>query len=378
MAEAGESLYGLWPVRHWVGQADAGFVDTVGLGIDDVAAWVGPDLSAGLAETRDGSLRAAGTAGVRDHAAASEFMSRWIAYWERETGTSFRRYSTGDATVWAGDGNGWMGDHAYALLPDMLAFATSRDVLDELLVRVDGTEASSLEDSPSFTEARQVASGKRFASVFLDHRWLSRQLWPWGGSCAEGMMGTPRWLSMSARWEEKALVFDFVAPGRLAWGTVEELDTEQVGAAISADGFGVLALAFDPKDPRWVDQLQDCPLGEYVEIQEIEAITPWPFDLAGRFVDPSRPVSGNAARLADDPTYQQTISLVVPPEALLYLNTETLLRRDVQPGDLAFHRLYDPQDFHIVLTETINAMALSVGRVDGYVKATVMLSLTED
>ena len=221
MAEAGESLYGLWPVRHWVGQADAGFVDTVGLGIDDVAAWVGPDLSAGLAETRDGSLRAAGTAGVRDHAAASEFMSRWIAYWERETGTSFRRYSTGDATVWAGDGNGWMGDHAYALLPDMLAFATSRDVLDELLVRVDGTEASSLEDSPSFTEARQVASGKRFASVFLDHRWLSRQLWPWGGSCAEGMMGTPRWLSMSARWEEKALVFDFVAPGRLAWGTVE-------------------------------------------------------------------------------------------------------------------------------------------------------------
>ena len=264
MAHLGERLYEFGGIRDLVDDADGVLLDAIGSNFADIRAWVRTEMSAAVFDLGNGDLGVAVTVGVSDRDSAGEFLVNWIERWEGETSTSFERHMVDDHVIWEGDGNDWMGSHAYAEAGDVLVFATDSDILEDVLDRVDGTGAGTLATSRNFTEARSAAPDRRFASVFVDSGRLS-ELAGGGrdeGSCLGGSFTIPDWLMASATWIDRGLVIDLVTPALTSRRI--EASANAAAAVVPADALGFISIVFDPDVDRWREVLGECAIADLI------------------------------------------------------------------------------------------------------------------
>ena len=104
----------------------------------DVATWIGPELSAGLldidAETQ--RLSAAMVIGVRDADAAADFLERWFNYVATKRSVEFNAGVYRDNPIWVSNPDG----QSYALTNDWLVYATDENALQAIVDRIEKSE----------------------------------------------------------------------------------------------------------------------------------------------------------------------------------------------------------------------------------------------
>ena len=181
------------------------FKDDTGIDFqEDVLPWIGPDISLAVLETRRfETVDAAAIFGVKDQDAASAFLEDWLEYMEDEKATRFEKDSSGGFDIWADEGK----EQFYALSGDWLVLANTEDALDEILDRISGDGVDSLAETPDFEQARAAMSDPRIMSVYVDVEAVMNTLSDISGELI------PRWLAVSARFVDRGMVMETVAPG---------------------------------------------------------------------------------------------------------------------------------------------------------------------
>ena len=248
------------------------FEDETGIDFeDDVATWIGPDVSAAVIDLdlNDESVDAAATIGVRDSDAAADFLDEWLDYMEDEEGADFDRDSYGDFDVWEDEHH----DQIYALSGDLLVLATTRDALEDVLDRVAGDKDRTLADSGDFQEARAALPSRRFSSIFIDLAESTDALMSWllpfqtvpsdivPDFCGGRLFETPRWFAASAGWVDRGLVLDFVTPvSASGWPDAPELT--DVAGMLPDDTLSFMSVSFDPVLDHWREALEECKLAD--------------------------------------------------------------------------------------------------------------------
>lgn len=114
----------------------SGLDEETGINFDqDVATWIGPEISAGLldldAETQ--RLSAAVLIGVRDADAAADFLERWLDYVATKRSVEFSAGVYRDNPIWVSNLDG----QSYALMDDWLVYATDEDALHAIVERIE-------------------------------------------------------------------------------------------------------------------------------------------------------------------------------------------------------------------------------------------------
>ncbi len=241
---------------------------------DDVATWIGSDLSAALIDfdLNDESIDIAATIGVRDSEAAARFLDDWLDYIEDTHGADFDRDSEGDFDIWEDESV----YQAYALSGDLLVFATTRNSLDDVLARAGGDTDRTLASMEDFQQARAALPDRRFVSVYVDveetaDALLDEFAYSVGFEltdpldACDGLLGdTPRWVAASAGWVERGVVLDFVSPKVVsAWP--EAPDLADAARLLPDDTMGFFSVSFDPVLDHYRDVLDTCNLSELTQ-----------------------------------------------------------------------------------------------------------------
>ena len=228
-------------------------------GIDferDVAPWIGPEVSGAIAgvDSRSGAIEAAVTFDVMDAAAAASFLRKWRAYMEDSNGVDFDRGSEGDFRTWV-DEDGYQ---AYALSDDLLVFATTEDMLEDVMWRAAAERSRTLADDENFVEARAALPSERFASFYVNTEdseditsGLSLALGI-GASLVDG----PDWTAGSMAFVERGLVLEMVTP-RTSQDSLARVLSTDVAELLPEDTLGLLALGFEPDLDNWRDVLAE-------------------------------------------------------------------------------------------------------------------------
>ena len=233
---------------------------------DDVAPWIGPDASVGLIDydRREDLPSIAATVGVRDHDAAADFMDQWLDHMERTEEADFRSNSRGDFDVWIDEDV----HQAYALSDDLLVFATSGDVLEDVVDLVEEDGDRSLASAGDFQAAREALPEQRFASVYVDARgaielaesvaedaFLAAPIF--GAGDLDNRI--PDWVAVAGVWVERGIALETVVPSVIE--TKLEIDKNQDPSRLLPDDtLAYLAFAFDPNLDRWRDELDEYDL----------------------------------------------------------------------------------------------------------------------
>lgn len=256
---------------------------------NDIAPWVGYDLSAALVDVdldRE-SVEFAATVGVRDEEAASRFLDNWLDYMEDETDADFDRDSYGDFAIWDDEDE----FQVYALSDDLMLFATTRALMEDTIDRIEGDSDRTLEASEDFQNARMALPDRRFASFYVD---VDRALdvegdirdeisdpfrdpsivealgggFLTGGAdigesaddlCGGGMFDTPAWLAGSLGWIERGLVFELASPALDSeWPASPGLT--DVAEKLPEDTVATFAVSFNPALDDWRSSLDRCDI----------------------------------------------------------------------------------------------------------------------
>ena len=228
-------------------------------GIDferDVAPWIGPEVSGAIAgvDLQSGVIEAAVTMDVMDPAAAADFLRKWTAYMEDSNGVDFDRGSEGDFRTWV-DEDGYQ---AYALSDDLLVFATTEDMLEDVMWYAAEERSRTLADDENFVEARAALPSERFASFYVSTEdteditsGLSLALGV-GASLVDG----PDWTAGSIAFVERGLVVEMVTP-RTSQDSLARVLSTDVAELLPEDTLGLLALGFEPDLDNWRDVLAE-------------------------------------------------------------------------------------------------------------------------
>ena len=274
--------------RDWVDELNHSLKDETGFETDDFMTWIGDELSMAVMELSIGNkkIEVGATVAVQDRSAAREFLENWVDYLEDKNAIEFDRMSINGYNVWINEEN----SQALALTDDLMVFATTKNVLEDILDRVAGKESKTLASNENFTAARAELNNRRFASVYLDYRKLpdavSKAL-PLASldgdltdllspiesglkdGCGQALFETPEWVMASASWVERGIVFDMVSPaGSSLWPDPSEV----VNAAdlLPEDSLGFLSLSFDPNLDNLRKALSKCKLAKLIpEWQEL-------------------------------------------------------------------------------------------------------------
>ncbi len=237
----------------------SGFTEETGISFDqDVASWIGPEVSAGIldidAETRRPS--AAVLIGVRDQDAAAEFLDQWIDYVEAKGNVEFDTRTYQENPTWTSDAD----DQTYSLTDDWLIYATDEDTLHAIVDRIEGIGQGSLARATKFEAARDALAERRFASAYLDYERGEELLAGWGdtfGSLGPRLLGpaggpgqTTAWLGVAATWVDRGLVTEWVSPSAPADG-LEVAGLDDPAGLLPDDTLGFLATSFDPDVDHW-------------------------------------------------------------------------------------------------------------------------------
>ena len=238
-----------------------------GTGIDfkeEVIPWIGPDISLAVLDARGfETVDAAAMLGVRDQDAASAFLEDWLEYMEEEKETRFEKDSSGGFDIWADEGKGQF----YALSGDWLVLANTEDALDEVLDRISEDGRKSLAENPDFEQARAAMSDLRIMSVYVDLEAVMDTLSDMSGveltprTPTAGILTTPDWLAISARFEHRSVVVDMTAPN----GSEFETGFPGIGKPASllpGDTLALIAASFDPDLDNWRAELGKYTLAD--------------------------------------------------------------------------------------------------------------------
>ena len=251
---------------------------------NDIAPWIGWDMSAALVDVDPDreSVEFAATAGVRDADAAARFLDEWLDYMADESGADFDLDSYGDFSIWDDEEK----FQVYALSDKLMAFATTRDLMDETLDRVVNGGDSTLADNADFQEARGALPVRRFASLYVD---VDRALdlgdelagqsgagIPGGGfltgddffsDSLDGLCGgdasdTPAWAAGSLGWVERGLVFELaIQPMDTGWPDAPKL--ADVAESLPEDTVATFAVSFNPAMDDWRSSLDRCEIADF-------------------------------------------------------------------------------------------------------------------
>ena len=229
---------------------------------EDILPWIGPDMSAALLDIGSFDPSAVAIVGVRDAAAAADFMDLLIDYGE-EKGSDFIDDSEGDFDIWLDSNN----EGHFALSNDWLVVATDEDALFDTLDMISGNGGRSLANNPDFQDAQAALPDRRFASVYADYAGIGDEL---GAGSGFGLIPygvdsfgiePPEWVAMSFQWVDRGLVVDTVSPTTTDFG-LEIADLDNPARVLPDDTLGFVASAFDPSVDNWRNALGDYPVGD--------------------------------------------------------------------------------------------------------------------
>ena len=170
LTEMASRMRDISAVREWEDEIEDILDDALGIEFEDVAAWVGAEMSMAVLDfdVDDGTAEMAGTIAVRSREAAEEFLDILLDRLEDDRGFDFERDDYGGFDTWVDEAN--TGDYALslALSDDLLVVASAEHILEIVLDRVNGTQTRTLASTESFQEARAALSDQRFMSAYLD------------------------------------------------------------------------------------------------------------------------------------------------------------------------------------------------------------------
>ena len=226
-------------------------------GIDferDVAPWIGPEVSGAIAgvDLQSGVIEAAVTVDVMDADAAADFLRKWTAYMEDSNGVDFDRGSEGDFRTWVDED----GSQAYALSDDLLVFATTEDMLEDVMWYAAEERSRTLADDENFIEARAALPSERFASFYVSTEdqgnVTSRLPLAFGMAVGVGasLIDRPEWTAGSIAFVERGLVVEMVTP-RTSQDSLARVISTDVAELLPEDTLGLLALGFEPDLDNW-------------------------------------------------------------------------------------------------------------------------------
>lgn len=245
-----------------------GLDDETGIHFDeDVATWIGPELSVGLMDTDEETDApvAAALIGIRDRDRAANFMELWTSYAADEWETTFHAGTFQGNPTWISVDV----DQAYSLTDGWLVFATNEATLEEMIARVEGGGEGSLAETMTFQEARMALAEDRFASLYLDTERAAGIAEQLEGEWAPVVPGVSflvshptqatEWVGVTATWVERGLVVSSVSPSGPAEKTVVA-DLEAPARLVPHDTLALVAASFDPDLDHWRMALADQPL----------------------------------------------------------------------------------------------------------------------
>lgn len=222
-------------------------------GIDferDVAPWIGPEVSGAIAgvDLQSGAIEAAVTVDVMDADAAASFLRKWTAYMEDSNGVDFDRGSEGDFHTWVDED----GSQAYALSDDLLVFATTEDMLEDIMWRAAEERNRTLADDENFVEARAALPSERFASFYVNTEELGDIVGSLLLAVAVGasLIDGPDWTAGSIAFVERGLALQTVTP-RTSQDSLARVLSTDVAELLPEDTLGLLALGFEPDLDNW-------------------------------------------------------------------------------------------------------------------------------
>ena len=237
---------------------------------EDIFPWVGPDLSVGLIDydyRRDLPLIAA-TVGVRDHRAARDFLDDWLDYLESQANADFDRDDYKDFETWTDSNNA----QAYALSDHLLVFASTEDLLQELIDGITGEVEVTLADSDHFRMSRESLTEQRFLSIFVDYpetAKLATNLWHDELGDMGLSMDVPEWIGGSATWMERALLAETVSP--IGWDhPLRFPNLQPPDHLLLSDTVAFVSGSFDPNVDNWRRALNSYDVLDLLSPQEIE------------------------------------------------------------------------------------------------------------
>ena len=236
---------------------------------EDVATWIGPEISAGVLDRDDehaGPVVAV-MIGVRDEDAAADFLDQWLEFTATEWNTEF------DNSMFRGNPT-WIahpGDQAYALTNDWLVYTSDEAALHDIIDRIEGRGGESLAMTPEFEAARAALPAERFASAFLDSRR--------GPEILSGLFGEPSsfvlgdmgpwtrpdasagFASVTATWVERGLVAEWIVPSAPT-DALNVDNLEDPARLVPRDALAFFAATFDPDLDNWRAALADRSLSD--------------------------------------------------------------------------------------------------------------------
>ncbi len=299
--------------RDMVEDLEDGLDDETGLDLeDDVLPWVGAEISAAILDIDiDGEeVEIAVTIDVRDADAAAAFLDDWLKYLEDEHDADFDMVSINDYDVWVDEDSG----QAYALTTDLLVFSITEGAMEDVLDRVAGEKSRTLASDEDFMEARASLPDRRFASFYVNYQrmydviggdlygyeWLPG---PMGGPCIGQGFGTPDWITASAAWVDRGLVFNMVSPtvNGLWPDSPDVADTDDV---LPGDTLAFLSMSFNPNADHWREALRECAMADLIPgwedvVEEVNIAVP---DLIEEANLLGQSPSGNIPELGYDST----------------------------------------------------------------------------
>ena len=203
--------------RRFIDELREDFEDDTGIDFEaEVQPWIGPDASVAFIDydtRRDVALIAA-TIAVRDSGAARDFLDAWLEYMEDEEGADFDSDSYKDFEIWADESE----YQVYGLSDDLLVFSTTESGIREMIDGIKGDTERSLADNENFKAARAALPQRRFASAYVDYDAairLQEDFYPdelYGVGSGNFVGQQPEWVSASATWLERAVVFETFIP----------------------------------------------------------------------------------------------------------------------------------------------------------------------
>ena len=271
-----EHMLGIWnrleeysAFRNWKADAQDALWRETGTDLEDnLLPWLGAEISLGVLDMDFDSMEfeIAITIEVRDHAAARDFLTDWLANLEQESAADFDRKSKGDFNLWIDDHNG----DAFALSEKLLIFATDEFILDDVLERATGENDRTLLADEDFNSARSALPSRRFTSVYVNSQKAISIIEDTNAGeylDSEFYDAIPDWIASSAGWVERGIVFEVVAP-HPAIGAEQRLDAPEiteVARLMPQDTLALLAMGFDPNVQNWRDALEEYDFSELAE-----------------------------------------------------------------------------------------------------------------
>lgn len=235
----------------------------------DVFPWAGPDFSMGVIELRGSDTpMLVATVGVRDRDAAAIFVDQWLDYLEDTDSADFDADTYRDMEIWVDESTG----QAYALIQDLLiaveAGDETEDVLEEMLDLAAGEGRGSLSETPDFQAARDALPDRRFASVYVNSRATLDSIADYSADFAdllasEGWDKAPNWVAGSAKWVERGVVLETVAPNSNGYGQSLGVLSDPA-SLIPEDTLAFAAATFDPDMDNWRTELSQYTLSDWM------------------------------------------------------------------------------------------------------------------